>query len=159
ARCSRVGSRCPGRTGLPPHRSLQRQAPPVTATMERDIHALAALPLTDHVAVVTGGGGLLGWQHAAALRDAGAPVVLADLAKSIERCDHGHLPEGPGDVMPVATDVVDPAQLVRLRDTILARFGRIDVLVNNAALDDKVEAPGMRPEDARFEQFPLDVWR
>ena len=59
----------------------------------------------------------------------------------------------------LAADVTEPTTLEALRDWILTRWQRIDVLVNNAALNDKVEAPSLDVDTARFEHYPLDRWR
>ena len=110
--------------------------------------------LTDRVAVVTGGIGLLGLHHAEALARAGAIVVLADVRTLT-----------PDEVMArfgsracsVAVDITVPADVLRLRDDLLARFGRIDILVNNAANNPKVENP-TDLSDSRLENFKLQQW-
>ncbi len=53
-----------------------------------------------------------------------------------------------------AADVTDPAAVDALRDAVLARCGRIDVLVNNAALDDKVEAAPTAAEASPLRDLP-----
>jgi NAD(P)-dependent dehydrogenase (short-subunit alcohol dehydrogenase family) len=115
--------------------------------------------LTGQVAVVTGAAGLLGRQHVDALAQAGATVVAVDL-------DARRLAEGPwlagadeGCVVTFPADVTSEEALRRLLEYTLAHFGRIDVLVNNAAIDDKVEAPAVTGAEARFEQYPLEQWR
>lgn len=107
----------------------------------------AGFDLTGKVAVVTGAGGLLGRRHCAALADAGATVVAADIV-AVEGAEH-----------PVVVDVTDPASLRAARELILERHGRLDVLVNNAAVNDMVESPDRNPDTSRFEVFPLDVWQ
>jgi len=116
-------------------------------------------PLAERVAVVTGAAGLLGRQHVAALAEAGAVVVAVDV-------DAARLKSGPwlprgkeGCVVTHTVDVTDPASLTALLGYVLERFDRLDVLVNNAAIDDKVEAPALSGESARFEQYPLEQWR
>jgi NAD(P)-dependent dehydrogenase (short-subunit alcohol dehydrogenase family) len=59
----------------------------------------------------------------------------------------------------LAGDITDRESLIAVRDAVLARFDRIDVLVNNAALDDKV-TPGPTGKDrSRFEDYPLEDFR
>jgi NAD(P)-dependent dehydrogenase (short-subunit alcohol dehydrogenase family) len=117
-----------------------------------------ALPfaLDGRVAVVTGAAGLLGRHHGGALARAGARVVLTDLeaAPCRELACQLMLQHGT-EVLAHAADVTDPRSVRALRDATLARFGRIDVLVNNAALNEKVEDG---PPGFPFEEYPLDLW-
>jgi NAD(P)-dependent dehydrogenase (short-subunit alcohol dehydrogenase family) len=84
--------------------------------------------LTDRVAVVTGASSGLGDRFARVLHRAGASVVAA--ARRRDRLD-ALAAELPG-VVPVQVDVTDAADLDRLVQTTVDRFGRVDVLVNNA---------------------------
>ena len=118
--------------------------------------ARSRFSLVDRVAVVTGAAGLLGRQHAAALAEAGAAVVLVDR-------DRKGLDAAAADlaakVLSVAADVTDPADLEQLRQLVLREFGRVDVLVNNAAINDKVESAGPESASGRFETYSLEQWR
>ncbi len=114
--------------------------------------------LSGRIAVVTGGAGLLGEQHAEAIASAGGIPVLVDVAA--ERADalavrirERHRVEAAA----VRADVTSEAEVRALRDELLARYGRIDILVNNAANDPKVEAQGGL-EGSRLERFPLAQW-
>jgi NAD(P)-dependent dehydrogenase (short-subunit alcohol dehydrogenase family) len=114
--------------------------------------------LEGRVAVVTGALGLLGRQHCAALARAGATVVVTDLdpAGCVELADRltakdGHPAMGHG------ADVTVAASVHALRDAVLDRLGRVDVLVNNAALNEKVEDPGTGAPPT-FETYPLEEW-
>jgi NAD(P)-dependent dehydrogenase (short-subunit alcohol dehydrogenase family) len=62
-------------------------------------------------------------------------------------------------VLAAAANVTDPASLDALREAVLAEFGRIDVLVNNAAVDDKFESPALAAERSRFEAYPLELFQ
>lgn len=116
--------------------------------------------LNGKVAVVTGAAGLLGRQHCLALAEAGANVVVVDLDD--DRCRElaesmaalGH----PG-AMGQGTDITNPESVELLRVSILERFGSIDVLVNNAAVNDMVENPAEGPELSRFERYPIEAWK
>ena len=118
--------------------------------------------LDGKVAVVSGALGLLGQEHCAALAQAGAHVVATDL-------DHERLTSfakdldetAGGRVLGFGADVTDASSLDRLREFVVARFGRLDVLVNNAAIDDKVaaaEAEGAA-RASRFEEYSLAQFR
>ncbi len=112
--------------------------------------------LTGRVAIVTGALGLLGREHCRTLAAAGAHVVVADLQEELCRDFAQELGNGS---IGVGMDVTQPDELRRACQRILQHFGRIDVLVNNAALNDMVEDPLAAPELSRVESYPLDLWR
>ena len=95
---------------------------------------LPAVPrLTGRVAVVTGAGQGIGREYAARLLREGARVAIAELSE--ERGRAGLAALAPlGEVMLVRTDVADEASTVQCAETVRTKWGRIDVLVNNAAL-------------------------
>ena len=113
--------------------------------------------LTGKTAIVTGACGLIGRQHCAALAQAGANVVVADLNAEACTAITGGLPGGPH--LPLAVNVTDPESLTAARDQIIARFGHIDVLVNNAAINDMFENPALAADLSKFENFPLSTWQ
>jgi len=123
--------------------------------------AQALFDLTGRVAIVTGGAGLLGYHHGAILAAAGAHVVLLDLAVANPglRAEQLTLAHGP-ECLGLAADITSEHSLEQARDAILAKFGRIDILINNAANNPKVEAdPNGTPKQwSRLENFPLQVW-
>jgi NAD(P)-dependent dehydrogenase (short-subunit alcohol dehydrogenase family) len=116
--------------------------------------------LEGKVAIVTGACGLLGTQHCEALASAGASVVVADLDEK----SAGLLVERLGDAGPgirhlaIGLDVTDRGSLEAARRGILERYGRIDVLVNNAAINDMFENPLLAAEQSMFEHYPLEMW-
>ena len=126
---------------------------------QKQEHALAdQFRLDGRVAVVTGGAGLLGRQHAAALAGAGARVVLLDLAAAAPDVRARELSERLGvDSLGLSADITDAASVRTAFEAVMARFGRVDVLINNAANNPRVEA-GTRAGWARLESFPLEVW-
>lgn len=85
--------------------------------------------LDGQVIIVTGGGGGLGLAFVRRLREEGAAVVVADL----EAGQAEPLTADPG-VAFVRTDVSRAEDARRLADATLSRFGRVDTLINNAAL-------------------------
>jgi len=117
--------------------------------------------LTGRVAIVTGGAGLLGYHHGAILAAAGAHIVVLDLAAANPalRAEQLQLAHGP-ECLGLAADITSEPSLLAARDAILAKFGRIDILINNAANNPKVEADplGEPKQWSRLENFPLDVW-
>ncbi|HEX4562295.1 MAG TPA: SDR family oxidoreductase [Gemmatimonadales bacterium] len=113
--------------------------------------------LKGDVAVVTGASGLLGREHALALAEAGATVVLVDLNESgmAKVAEAVRAVPGVGPVHAVTASVTDPKALEKLRADIKARFSKVDILVNNAALNDRVEDAAARNGDT----LELDGWR
>jgi NAD(P)-dependent dehydrogenase (short-subunit alcohol dehydrogenase family) len=112
--------------------------------------------LTDRVAIVTGALGLIGRNHCQALAEAGANVVVADLNEAAAQSFASEL----GDThFGIGLDVTDEATVKQVRDRILERYDRIDVLVNNAALNEAVENPAIALELTAFENFPVAQFR
>jgi NAD(P)-dependent dehydrogenase (short-subunit alcohol dehydrogenase family) len=114
--------------------------------------------LTGRVAVITGGLGLLGRQHAEAIASAGGIPVLADIRVDQDRFaelkSSGRL--GPS-VHAVAADITSTDSVSALLAEVLDRFGRLDILVNNAANNPTMS--GSSADDSkRFETFPVDRW-
>jgi NAD(P)-dependent dehydrogenase (short-subunit alcohol dehydrogenase family) len=112
--------------------------------------------LTGRRALITGAGGLLGPEHGAALLECGAAVVLTDVtAELAERAAdklRGEFPDATVEAM--ALDVTAPNSVADAAD----QAGRIDILVNNAAIDPKVGGAETGKELTRLEAFPLSSW-
>jgi NAD(P)-dependent dehydrogenase (short-subunit alcohol dehydrogenase family) len=116
--------------------------------------------LEGRTALITGAGGLLGRQHAAALAAVGARVLLTDLdvvtAESAAAAVRAEIADA--DLVSVALDVTSLESVRAVAEDAARRFGAIDVLVNNAAIDPKVtSAPGMT-HGSRLEAFSVDQW-
>ena len=103
--------------------------------------------LAEKVAIVTGGAQGIGRAIARGLAAEGARVVVADLNLAGAQEAAGEL-----DGHAVEADVASEEDVEALAAETADRFGRIDVLVNNAGL---YASLAMRP----FEQIPLDEWR
>ena len=105
--------------------------------------------LDGQVAVVTGAGRGIGAATAVALAEAGADVVLgARRVEKLERVADSVRSTGRR-VHTVATDVADPEQCQGLVAAAMAKFGRVDVLVNNAGVGTAVPATRESPEQFR----------
>ncbi len=112
--------------------------------------------LEDKVAVVTGALGLLGKNHCYALSEAGANVIVVDLKENNCKIFAESLTtESTG----VGCDIVEIESVKSLKETILKDFGKIDILVNNAAINDMFENPTAAAEQSKFENYPLDLWQ
>ncbi|HEX6358569.1 SDR family NAD(P)-dependent oxidoreductase [Actinophytocola sp.] len=88
--------------------------------------------LTDTVAVITGGGTGIGRATALALAAAGAGGVVVTYSKSAAEAE-SVAAELPCRALAVRSDVSDDAQVRALSSLVHSEFGRVDVLVNNAA--------------------------
>ncbi len=104
--------------------------------------------LTDLVAVVTGGSGALGTEFCRGLARAGASVVV--LARNEQRVQEvaDDIEADGGTAMAASADVLQKNTLIDVRDTVLDRFGRIDVLVNGAG--GNVAEATLQPGDSIF---------
>ena len=147
-------------------------------------HAPDLFRLDGRVALVTGGAGLLGRGYCEALMQAGALVVVADLdsaradalAADLNAADQpASQPETPPPAeanpeqprtttrvraLGLGLDVADPASVQQCVDAAARAFGRIDILVNNAALTVRGGSERLSAADyfAPFEDYKLDVW-
>jgi NAD(P)-dependent dehydrogenase (short-subunit alcohol dehydrogenase family) len=123
----------------------------------------ALFDLNGRVAVVTGGAGLLGSEFCKTLVEAGARVAIADLeVLAAERLAAELNKDGQTGVRAQAlgTDVTDPASVQAMVEAALQAFGRLDILVNSAALDPKFDPEhSAGPQSSAFEEYPLTAWR
>jgi len=105
------------------------------------------------IALVTGAGSGIGRAVSLALQQAGYSVVLAGRrSQELQRTAAMAAPPG-GVMLPVPTDVSDPASVKQLFAAAKQTFGRLDVLFNNAGRG----APGIPMEDLTFEQWSAVV--
>lgn len=90
--------------------------------------------LEGKVVLVTGGGSGLGRSMAKRFLELGAKVAIASRRLELLEAEAARLEEETGgEVLPVRVDVRDPEAVLAMADAVEARFGRVDVLVNNAA--------------------------
>ena len=116
--------------------------------------------LKDRVAIVTGGAGLLGAEFCKTLAEAGASVAVVDLNMEAAKKIANTLNKDGYRVKGFGTDITKPDSVKRLVASVLSDFGRLDLLVNSAALDPKFDpdaaSKGIAP--GNFEDYPLDQW-
>lgn len=111
--------------------------------------------LDGQVAIVTGALGLLGREHCAALAGAGARVVAADLdGEACQGFAEQLMRDTRRAALGVTVDITDPDSVEALGERALGAFGCVDVLVNNAAIDDKYTSDANGPAD--FETYSLE---
>lgn len=111
-------------------------------------------------ALVTGAAGLLGLEHTAALLASGATVVLTDLSRNALAAAREILMRDAEAARIVVSemDVTRPDAIRAVAEDLAKRGIRVDILVNNAAIDPKVEGDKGVLEASRLENFPLDQW-
>jgi NAD(P)-dependent dehydrogenase (short-subunit alcohol dehydrogenase family) len=105
------------------------------------------------VAIVTGAGSGIGRAVALALAGEGYAVGLAGRRREQLEATAAQAPEGGGRMLPVPTDVADPASVKALFAAVKEAFGRLDVLFNNAGMG----APAVPLEELSFEQWQAVV--
>ena len=91
---------------------------------------------------------MLGRQHCLALASAGANVIVADLDGAVCAAIAAELPT---DSLGVVLDVTEPASIAAMMEVIEEQYGRIHILVNNAAINDMFENPEAATEQSKLE--------
>jgi NAD(P)-dependent dehydrogenase (short-subunit alcohol dehydrogenase family) len=116
--------------------------------------------LTGKTALITGAAGLLGIEHAAALLESGATVVLTDIGEASLAAARKTLLRNAEArrIQTYVMDVSKPGAIRVVAESLAAEGLRIDILVNNAAIDPKVKGDQGVLETSRLENFPLEQW-
>lgn len=118
--------------------------------------------LYEKTALITGSAGLLGPEHAAALLESGASVVLTDInEETLEGTRSSLLKYLKNEKQRIEIFLMNVTSLEEIKQ-VASKLDfmkrRIDILVNNAAVDPKVNGGSGLLETSRFENFPLEQW-
>ncbi len=116
--------------------------------------------LSGKTALITGAAGLLGIEHATALLECGAQVVLTDIGEAALLSAHTNLAQNfdATKIITKVMDVTNPQRVHVVAEELWADGLLIDILVNNAAIDPKVKGDQGVLETSRLENFSLDQW-
>jgi len=116
--------------------------------------------LNGRVAIVTGGVGLLGSEFCRTLAEAGAAVAIVDLNSASASATADSLTKSGYKAQAFPTDITKPESANAMVENVLSAFGRIDILVNSAALDPKFDPDAAKKGIApgAFEDYPLADW-
>jgi NAD(P)-dependent dehydrogenase (short-subunit alcohol dehydrogenase family) len=122
--------------------------------------AFEKFDLTGKTALITGAAGFLGMEHAAALLQSGATFVLTDVGEVglTSACLSLARNADKARILTRVMDVSRPDAIRAVADELAANCRRVDILVNNAAIDPKVKGDLGVVETSRLENFPLDQW-
>ena len=112
------------------------------------------MKLDDKVTLVTGSARGIGWEIVQAFAAEGATVVMCDLAQTDVDAAAAKLNLPPAKILPLEVDVTSESRVAELFRRTLEKFGRLDVLVNNAGF----AWPRGGPVNLELADTPLDIW-
>lgn len=112
--------------------------------------------LEGKVALISGALGLIGKNHCYALAEAGANVIVCDLNETESKTFAEKLPT---DSIGAGIDITNEDSVKFVKETIIDKYGKIDILVNNAAINDMVEKAGDQVENSKFENYPIELFK
>ena len=115
--------------------------------------------LTGRVAVITGGAGFMGPKHAEIIALYGGIPIIIDLPEQEPEKKAIELSKKIGKgIDGISANITKQQEVVSLYKKILKEYGKIDILINNAANNPKVTAKGLEQE-FRFENLPFEIWQ
>ncbi len=128
--------------------------------MDKITKTLDKFKLNGRVCVITGGAGFLGRKHAGAILDAdGIPVLLDINQEKINEAVSSLKNQYQKEVLAFRVNITNKKDLEMIKEEILKKYNRIDVLINNAANNPKVEDTEEQKNWSRFENFPESIWQ
>lgn len=123
--------------------------------------AIERLYIEGKTVVITGGAGLLGRKHVeAVLEGKGIPIIIDILPPAIEetvqsmKMKYGEQIQIEG----YTANIADKKSLELVKKSIVDKYGHIDVLINNAANNPKVEKDSGNMKAIQFENLPIEIW-
>lgn len=124
-------------------------------------NAIDNFKITNKVCVITGGGGLMADSHAHAVLSGGGVPVLLDISNDKLEEEKERL---RGDfsnsiVETYKVDITDRSQLEKVAEDLVSKYGHVDVLINNAANNPKMEETTANMNPTKFENLSFDIWQ
>jgi NAD(P)-dependent dehydrogenase (short-subunit alcohol dehydrogenase family) len=116
-----------------------------------DLQNIVFPSLKERVIIITGAGQGIVRIFAKAFAQAGAHAVIAEINQTKAASVAAEIMKDGGEALAVTTDVADEASIQEMIEIVEDKYGRIDVLINNAGIFSTLE---MRP----FDQIPLQEW-
>ena len=128
--------------------------------VEKMDNILRRFLIEDRVCIITGGAGLLGRKHAEAILSGGGIPCLIDISQDslnsakteLEDCFKKH-------VEVYCVDITNKNQLEDVLRDLIEKYGHIDILINNAANNPKMEAKSANIGNIQFHNLPIEIWQ
>ncbi len=116
--------------------------------------------LRGKTALITGGAGLLGQEHALALLESGAHIILTDVNEPKLKSSKRELTKTykKSNVTCYLMDITQRNSILEVKKKLAFKKSRIDILINNAAIDAKITNLESDLENSRLENFSLEQW-
>lgn len=116
--------------------------------------------LRGKTALITGGAGLLGQEHALALLESGAHIILTDVNEPKLKSSKRELTKNykKSNVTCYLMDITQRNSILEVKKKLAFKKSRIDILINNAAIDAKITNLESDLENSRLENFSLEQW-
>lgn len=116
--------------------------------------------IKDKICIITGGAGLIGRKHAeAVLEGEGIPVLLDITVAPLEKTRKILKQEYPESIIEIfVADITNIEKLEEIKNILIDKYGHIDILINNAANNPKVEGDSKNLAVTRFTEFPIEIW-
>lgn len=117
------------------------------------------MKLLDNYCLITGAAGLLGKQHAIAALDLGLPLIISDINEDSLQEIENELRNIYDDskIVSIRMDVTNLEEVNDVSNRIISNFGKVKYLINNAAIDSKVDKHG-KISDSHIERFTIERW-
>jgi NAD(P)-dependent dehydrogenase (short-subunit alcohol dehydrogenase family) len=127
--------------------------------MENKKVSMELFSLKGKVAVITGGGGMLGYEHAAAVASVGCKVALLDInPQGLMKNASLLRAEFASEILSLEVDITQLESVESSLAAVLESLGEVNILINNAARNPKIE-DNLDINFSRLENFPADQWK
>lgn len=127
--------------------------------IEKMKNTLDNFKIKDKVCVITGGAGLLGIKHAEVVIEAGGIPVILDIDSEKTNLSLKYLRSKYGNkYLGIVSDITAKKSVVNACKRTVAKYGKVNILINNAANNPKVEVKDRKNSWSRFENFSDRLW-